>query len=561
FLMGMKIMSESLQRIAGRELRCILGHLTSNRFMGVGVGLTVTTLIQSSSATTVMTVGFVNAGIMTLQQAIGVILGANIGTTVTGWLVTLKIVEYSLPIIGVGVLLRFFSKNERRQYLGEAIFGFGILFLGMQTMKLGFAPLKESPGFQEFFLLIDGATYTAVLLGVLIGTITTVIVQSSSATIGIAIALASQGVIGFVGAVSLILGDNIGTTITAILASIGTNHNAKRVALAHTLFNVLGVAMVLMLFYPFVGLVDSIAGGDPDFIISTEEEALNYGMPVGTKPFIGTHIALAHTLFNVTNVITFLPLVAYLGLLCERLIPKPKGKNGNGLPFFELKYIHKGLVEIPAFAIAESKKEILAMAAQLDTSLEKVKAVIADKSKAKEAYEVVAENEKLLSKYKRKIDTFLLRISERAISKDDTLIIVNYMAFAHCLERMAYFSRRICKQYKKMGEKGISMSGEADAKLLNIFEESLKYYNEAVLVFRMDEKPASFAGRFPKGSKSLKQLIKDARLSHFERKRKGICPEGAAVFYTDILNILSNMAAQLYNMSEAAAGKKYLDEY
>lgn len=178
---------------------------------------------------------------MSLKQAIGVILGANIGTTVTGWIVTLKIVKYSMPIIGTGVFIRFFSKNEKWKYAGEIIFGFGILFLGMETMKLGFAPLRESDGFIDFFTKVDGVNYLSVLLGVLIGAVTTFIVQSSSATIGITIALASQGLINFEGAVSLILGENIGTTITTLLASVGANYHAKRAALAHTLFNVMGV--------------------------------------------------------------------------------------------------------------------------------------------------------------------------------------------------------------------------------------------------------------------------------------------------------------------------------
>ena len=188
-----------------------------------------------------MAVGFVNATLMTLRQAIGVILGANIGTTVTGWIVTLKIIKFSMPMIGLGVFIKFFSKSEKWKYTGEVIFGFGILFLGMQTMKMGFAPLRESPEFIAFFMRVDGLSFWSILLGLGIGAITTFIVQSSSATIGITIALASQGLLNFEGAVSLILGENIGTTITANLASIGGNYQAKRTAIAHTLFNVFGV--------------------------------------------------------------------------------------------------------------------------------------------------------------------------------------------------------------------------------------------------------------------------------------------------------------------------------
>ncbi|HOB72852.1 MAG TPA: Na/Pi symporter, partial [bacterium] len=200
FLMGMKIMSEGMQKTAGDGLKRILNYLTINRYVAVFVGFLVTAVIQSSSATTVMIVGFVNAGLMTLTQAIGVILGANIGTTVTGWIVTLPVVKWALPMIGFGVMLRFFSKSTKWRYTGEIIFGFGILFLGMTTMGDGFKPLRSNPDFINFFKLVSGSSYITVFLGVFIGTVTTVIVQSSSATIGIAIALATQGLLTYEGA-------------------------------------------------------------------------------------------------------------------------------------------------------------------------------------------------------------------------------------------------------------------------------------------------------------------------------------------------------------------------
>ena len=280
FLMGMKIMSEGMQKTAGDKLRNTLNLITSNRFFAIIVGLSITTIIQSSSATTVMVVGFVNASLMSLQQAIGVILGANVGTTITGWLVTLKIVKYSMPLIGIGVFIRFFSKNEMWKHAGEIIFGFGLLFLGMQTMKLGFAPLRESAEFIEMFMKVDGATYFSIITGVLIGAVTTLIVQSSSATIGITIALASQGLVGFDGAVSIILGTNIGTTITALLASIGANYNAKRAAIAHTLFNVFGVIIMILIFFPFVVFIEKIIPGVSNFVIANSSEAVKFSSEI-----------------------------------------------------------------------------------------------------------------------------------------------------------------------------------------------------------------------------------------------------------------------------------------
>ena len=271
-----------------------------------------------------LVVGFISSGLMSLSQSIGVILGANIGTTITGWLITLKIVKFALPMIGFGVLIRFFSKSEKWRYYGEIIFGFGLLFLGMQTMKAGFGPLRESPDFIAFFTRVDGHSYLSVLLGVIIGAVTTLVVQSSSATIGITIALASQGLINFEGAVSLILGENIGTTITAILASIGGNFHARRAAAAHTLFNVLGVVVVLIFFYPFLEFVEMMIPGASNLTVQTAAQSAQYGVAIGTRPLIGQHIAMAHSVFNIANVVLFVGLIPLMVNVCRRVIPEPK---------------------------------------------------------------------------------------------------------------------------------------------------------------------------------------------------------------------------------------------
>ena len=241
FLFGMKIMSEGLQKVAGKKMRQFLGAVSNNRFVGCGVGALVTSIIQSSSATTVMLVSFVNAGLMTLTQAVGVTLGANIGTTVTAQLIAFNITAYALPAIAAGVLLKFFVGRRKWIYVGDILLGFGLLFYGLATMKAGFAPLKESETFIAFFTKFNADTHIDILLCVLVGTVLTMILQSSSATVGIVMVLASQGLLTFEASVALILGDNIGTTITAQLASLGTNINAHRTANAHTLFNVFGL--------------------------------------------------------------------------------------------------------------------------------------------------------------------------------------------------------------------------------------------------------------------------------------------------------------------------------
>ncbi len=316
FLFGMKIMSEGLQKIAGSRMRKILGALTNNRLVGTLVGVAVTVIIQSSSATTVMVVGFVNAGLMSLVQAIGVILGANIGTTVTAQLIAFKVTKYALPAIGIGVGFKLFSKNKKWSYIGEILLGFGLLFFGLTVMKNAFDPLKTSEEFRQLFMMV-GDNH---LLGILIGAILTMIVQSSSATIGITIALAISGILSFEASIALILGENIGTTITANLAAIGTNLAARRTALAHFLFNSLGVCYMLAFFPFFLQFVSSITPGDADFVIQTQEQAARMGGTIGDKPFIARHIANTHTMFNIINTIIFLPLVGLLAKLSTLVI-------------------------------------------------------------------------------------------------------------------------------------------------------------------------------------------------------------------------------------------------
>ena len=244
FLFGMKIMSEGLQKIAGDKMRKILSALTDNRFIGAFVGIAVTAIIQSSSATTVMVVGFVNAGLLSLIQSIGVILGANIGTTITAQLIAFKITQFALPAIGLGAGLKLFSKNKKYSYTGEIILGLGLLFLGLLTMKHAFIPLKTNDDFRQLFLLVGDYK----LLGVLIGALLTVIVQSSSATIGITLVLASSGLISFEASVALILGENIGTTITALLAATAISGEtavfALQIALVHLIYNSSAVVLI-----------------------------------------------------------------------------------------------------------------------------------------------------------------------------------------------------------------------------------------------------------------------------------------------------------------------------
>ncbi len=555
FLMGMKVMSESMQKIAGERLRKVLAFLTSNRFSALFVGFLVTAIIQSSSATTVMTVGFVNATLMTLQQAVGIILGANIGTTATGWIVTLKIVHYALPMIGCGVLLIFFSRREYWKYTGELIFGFGILFLGMTTMTTGFGPLKNSEDFLALFKLVDGSSYLSVLLGVFIGTATTVVVQSSSATIGIAIAMASQGLLNFDGAVSLILGDNIGTTITAILASIGTSRAAKRTAIAHSLFNIIGVTVVLIVFRPFTILVDSILPHDPDFIIKTAEQAKELGMSIGSKPYIGKHVALAHSLFNITNVILFLPFVNYLARLCEIIIPE-KGKSDY--EDFAFKHLNYTMIDTPQLALAEAENELNLMGKHVRDGLKMLSETIHLKgSELDKKFNELIVHEKKIDDYQLQISKFLLALSAKALNEDDANKLGNYLTMAHNFEKIGDFTENILKSLKKLDKNKIIISEIAEKDLISIIEHEVNYFQKSLAAPKKNISVKQFIEESFKESRMIKSLVKESKMKHFERCKEDLCSEDAGFHFIDILNNLRSMSSEIFNVSESVAGTKY----
>ncbi|MCP5103006.1 MAG: Na/Pi cotransporter family protein [bacterium] len=555
FLMGMKIMSEGMQKSAGDRLRKTLNFLTSNRIMAIIVGFFVTAVIQSSSATTVMVVGFVNASLMNLTQAIGVVLGANIGTTVTGWIIAFKILKLSFPLISIGVLIRFFSKSEKWTYFGEILFGFGLLFLGMQTMKLGVAPLRDSQAFIDFFTKVNGDGVFPILLGVAVGAVTTFIVQSSSATTGIIIALASQGLINFEGAVALIMGENIGTTITAMLASIGGNYHAKRAAVAHTLFNVLGVILALILFIPFVKLVEGMVPGFSNLTIETAEQAAQYGMEIGTKPLISPHIAMAHTVFNIGNVLIFVGLVPFLAKLCRKIIPEPKDKGE--LRVFEFSHIDSNLIRTPALAIAETEKQITVMAQKVTKSALIVQDIITSEAPQKELCDKVLREEKIIDEYQQYITEFLVSLSARALSESDANHVGNFITLSHNLEKYADHLEHIALIVDKIERKKLILSEEARGHMIEIFKEISNFYIASFNALSEEVDPLAFMDKAQVTNRRLKKLIKDAKLDHFARLRKKVNKNEAAVHFVDLLNYLEGMRAQAYNIAEITTGTKY----
>ncbi len=371
FLLGMKFMSEGLQAIAGNGLRKMIGWVTNNRLMAVGVGTLITMLVQSSSITTVMVVGFVNSGFMTLRQAIGVIMGANIGTTITGWILVLKIGKYGLPIAGAAAFFYLFAKRDRLRFLAMTIMGLGMVFFGLELMKDGFSLIKELPQFELWFQRFDAGTYFGILQCAAVGCILTFIVQSSSATLGITIGLAQLGVIEFETAAALVLGENIGTTITAWLASFGTTTNAKRAAYFHVIFNMLGVAWITALFPFYMRLISFFVLGDSSATLTLESTS---------AATVTAGIAATHTGFNVTNTVLFIPLTGYLANFLEWLVPKKSSEEEEP----RLTSLDVRMLESPAIAIEQSRQEVVQMAENCQHMMEKMR-VIEDKGSWTEA--------------------------------------------------------------------------------------------------------------------------------------------------------------------------------
>ncbi len=537
FLMGMKIMSEGMQKAAGDRLRKILKVLTSNRFMGVLIGFVITAIIQSSSATSVMAIGFVNATLMTVQQAISIELGAAVGTTVTGWIVTLNVAAFAMPVIGLGVMVRFFSRSLSWQYVGEILFGFGILFLGMEAMKSGFAPLRTHEGFLDLFRSIDGHTFGSVLMGVLVGTLTTALVQSSSAVVGITIALASQGLINFDGALAIVMGSNIGTTITGIIASIGGSIHAKQAALAQTIFKAIGVILMLIVFYPFRDLVNIMTPGLPGDNLTV-------------------HIAMGHTIFNVVNLAVFLPLIGPLTRLVTAIFPDSTGDERD-LPehFINIDY---NMIATSSMAILESEKEISIMSGYVKRNLELLRGMKSeDPENIRVACDEVVRNEGRIDKYQYYITQFLLAVSSHSLTRRDATTVGSYVGLAHNLEKIGDYVENITLMLDKLNRKKMMFSAEAIESINQILDENIVYFNESISLFNEGVQNPSHVENAATRSRRLRKMIKDAKKDHFDRLREKVCENKVAIHYIDILNNLDAMSSENFNIAEVVSGQKY----
>ncbi|MDZ7816678.1 MAG: Na/Pi cotransporter family protein [Planctomycetota bacterium] len=448
FLLGMKYLSDGLQTIAGSRLRSMLALVTANRLSAVVVGALVTGIIQSSSATTVMVVGFVNSAFLTLSQAIGVIMGANIGTTVTAWILVLPICKYGLPILGLAALGYRFGKNERFRDTCMTFMGLGMVFFGLSLMKQGFTPIKEMPDFIVWFSYFDASSgYLGVLKCALAGCLLTIVVQSSSATIGITIGLAFTGVIPFETAAALVLGENIGTTITTLLASIGTTINAKRAAYAHTLFNIIGVLWVTAIFAHYYKLILWLLPADPTAAKAIDGETI--------FPNVTAGIAVVHSVFNIANVILFLPFVKYMARFLERIAPDKPYKETPKITQLDIRH-----VETPSLAIEQSHREIVRMMDHTAKMESYLLNCVNGGNKRDKSVKKLFHREEILNNMQEEVTVFLSSVLSMKLTQDTARDARVQLRLADECESVGDYITNLLKYWLKLEKANVELAAK-----------------------------------------------------------------------------------------------------
>ena len=542
FLLGMKHMSEGVQAVAGQGLRRMINAVTDNRLMAVGVGTGVTCLIQSSSITTVIVVGLVNSGMMALHQAIGVIMGANIGTTITGWILVLKIGKYGLPILGLAAFVWLFSRKERWRYVAMAVMGLGMIFFGLELMKNGFKPMKDVPAFQDAFQWFVPDGWFGVLKCALVGCMLTFIVQSSSATLGITIGLASTGAIQFETAAALVLGENIGTTITAWLASIGATVNAKRAAYAHVLFNLLGVAWITLLFGVYIKLIDwwvlMDLGHRP---IGLDPGTENYGQIVTFA------IASVHTGFNVANVVLFLPFVRYFARLLERLVPDSAVKQAPHLTALDVRF-----VDSPVIGIEQSHGEILKMADGIEKMLDWTAEVAAQDEPDEAIVRKAFHREQIMDNVQQEVIHFLTDLLSGQVPHSVTQEGRQQLRIADEYESVSDYISSVLKSYLRLAKAGVKLSPDEQETIDQLHRDVAAYVRMITEAYA--HRQADVMSRATTQGDAITHRVKDLRDAHVVALTESKIDPVHSMCYMALLNNYRKIKDHAVNIAEAISG-------
>lgn len=529
FLLGMKYMSDGVQAIAGERLSRMIAMVTDNPLAACGTGIFVTSLIQSSSVTTVMMVGLVNAGVMTLSQSIGVILGADIGTTITAWIVAIKVTKYGLLLLGISGFFYLFTKNEHNRFIAMLIMGLGMVFFGLQLMANGVEPLRHHADFIALLSRFSPTDYFGVIKCVIIGSIVTATIQSSSATVAITITLARTGVIDFDTSVALVLGQNIGTTITAFLGSLGMNINARRVAYAHILIKIFAVFLIIPFFFLYMSFLKWIINKNVD---------------------IATQIALAHTIFNVILVVAFLPFTRIISrLLFHVFKAKVTDSKAPTLTNLDIR-----MLDTPMISIEQSRKEILQMGQIVGVMLISIRTVLKEESTDKTRISTLFNQEEQLDTMQKEVVVFLTHLLTLEISSTASKELHEQLRRADEYESISDYAISILKIYLRLRNAGLSLDEEEKNDVLSLHDSVYEFY-QTVYESHRKKDIAILPKARPQGE-AITFQFREIRSRHLKKLSEKKLDPLICTLYPDLLAGYRRIKEHLLNIAEAVAGEK-----
>ena len=518
FLYSIKTMGDGLQQAAGDRLRYYIDKYTSNPFLGVLVGIVVTALIQSSTGVTVITVGLVSASLLTLRQAIGIIMGANIGTTVTSFIIGFKLGEYALPLIFLGTMFLFFTKNRTVNNIGRILFGVGGIFYALNLISAGMSPLKDLPQFKEYMVTLGQNP----ILGVVAGAVITVLIQASSATIGILQGLYAGGFLDLKGSLPVLFGDNIGTTLTVIIAAAGANVSAKRVAATHVTFNVLGTILCLILLGPFTSMIEYF-------------QALLHLSPEMT-------IAFSHGAFNVSNTIVQFPFIGALAYFVTKLIP-----GEDEVVKYEPLYLDEQLIQqAPSIALGNAKKELLHLGNYA------VKAFDLSYDYIINSNEKVAEKghktEEAINTIDEKLTRYLITLSSEALSQKESEVLTNILDSSRDLERIGDHAEALINLNDYLQRKNVQFSNSALEELEDIYHQTSDFVKDALE--SVENNDLEQAQSLIERHEAINKMERVLRKTHIKRLNNGECSTQAGVNFIDIISHYTRVSDHAMNLAE-----------
>ena len=539
FLYGMQMMSSGLEAAAGSRMKQILERLTANRFLGVLVGAAITAVIQSSSATTVMVVGFVNAGMMTLNQAVWIIMGANIGTTVTGLLIALDVGELAPLIAFAGVVLAVFVKRPQLQHIGQILAGLGVLFIGMDMMSAAMAPLRESEAFISIM-----SNFSNPLLGILAGAVFTAIIQSSSASVGILQALANSGVIAYANSVFVLFGQNIGTCITAVLASIGTNRNAKRTTIIHLMFNLIGTLIFTCLFlvFPIASVVDGslvLPGAAGQFLAG-----ILPGTPAG-------QIALTHTSFNIVTTLVLLPLGNYLAKLAVKILPD------QPLPEYDESTMHlayltpiqasgkEGGLGVSAIVMDELRQELHRMLTMAQDNVSDSFQAVLDRDV--DQLEHVEEREEYIDFLNKEISRYVSHLIAVETNEEGSATVSSFFTISGNIERIGDHADNLAGYTRLLSRKDISFSQAAQGEIRSMRDVSL---DAVAMLLQPQAGSREWLTRVEEMEQRIDDMTAQYRRSQLVRMKEGSCDQEACIIYSELLTDFERIGDHVLNIAQ-----------